>query len=200
MIHRLSLLYGLLLSGSLFVISTTIPASDLPTASMLANTCAGCHGTNGSSYGPASPTIAGISKTYFIDTMQAYKKGDRPSTIMTRIAKGYNDEEIKLMAEFFSKQKFVRRDQQFDAAQVKVGKDLHAKYCDKCHENAGRSAEDDAGILAGQWAPYLRYTMEDFNSGARSMEKKMQKKMEELKKSKGDKGVDALIHYYASQK
>jgi sulfide dehydrogenase cytochrome subunit len=200
MTHRLSLLYGLLLSGILLTISTHITAADTPTASMLANTCAGCHGTNGSSVGPASPTIAGISKTYFIDTMLAYKKGERPATIMTRIAKGYSDEEIKLMADFFSKQTFVRYDQQFDAAKAKTGKDLHTKYCDKCHENAGRSAEDDAGILAGQWAPYLRYTMEDFTSGSRSMEKKMKKKMEELKKSKGDKGVDALIHFYASQK
>ena len=200
MTHRLSLLYGLLLSGILLIITTHITAADTPTASMLANTCAGCHGTNGSSAGPASPTIAGISKSYFVETMQAFKKGERPATIMTRIAKGYSDEEIKLMADFFSKQKFVRYDQPFDAAKARTGKDLHAKYCDKCHENAGRSAEDDAGILAGQWAPYLSFTMQDFTSGARTMEKKMQKKMEELKKSKGDQGVDALIHYYASQK
>ena len=33
-----------------------------PSARMLANTCAGCHGTDGSSVGPASPTIAGISQ------------------------------------------------------------------------------------------------------------------------------------------
>jgi sulfide dehydrogenase cytochrome subunit len=174
--------------------------ADTPSATMLANTCAGCHGTNGSSVGPASPTIAGISRDYFIETMHEYKKGTRPSTIMTRIAKGYTAKEIELMAGFFSKQKFIRYDQEFDASQAKVGKKLHKKYCDKCHEDAGRSAEDDAGILAGQWAPYLRYTMHDFNNGSRSMEKKMKKKMDQLKKSEGDKGVDALIHFYSSQK
>jgi len=170
-----------------------------PGASMLANTCAGCHGTNGSSVGPASPTIAGISYDYFIETMEAYKKGERPSTIMTRIAKGYTEKEIKLMAKFFSKQPFVRQAQQYDKARASKGKKLHKKFCEKCHEEGGRSAEDDAGNLAGQWEPYLRFTMEDFTSGNRTMEKKMKKKMKLLDEEHGDQGVDDLIHFYASQ-
>ncbi len=180
------------------VFSSTAPAAT-PSAAMLANTCAGCHGTNGSSVGPASPTIAGISRDYFIETMEAYQKGERPSTIMARIAKGYTNEEIKLMADFFSKQKFIRMTQKYDAQKADTGKKLHKKYCEKCHEKGGRSPKDDAGILAGQWEPYLRFSMLDFTSGDRSMEKKMKKKMEELNKTHGDKGVDALIHYYASQ-
>lgn len=166
---------------------------------MLANTCAGCHGTNGSSVGPASPTIAGMSYDYFIETMEAYKKGERPATIMTRIAKGYTEKEIELMAGFFSKQPFIRQSQKFDKKKARKGKKLHKKYCEKCHEEGGRSSEDDAGILAGQWEPYLRFTMEDYTSGNRTMEKKMKKKMKKLDKAHGDKGVDALIHYYASQ-
>lgn len=195
--YKRHLQYILLLFGS--VISGAA-MTETPTALMLANTCAGCHGTNGSSVGPASPTIAGISRDYFIETMEAYKNAKRPSTIMTRIAKGYTKQEIELMAGFFSKQKFIRYDQQFDASKAKAGKKLHKKYCQKCHEDGGRSAEDDAGILAGQWQPYLRYSMEDFTSGNRTMEKKMKKKMDQLKKSKGDKGVDNLIHFYSSQK
>ncbi len=195
-------LYFLFMSGSVLIgtVPILLQAAETPTASMLANSCAGCHGTNGSSVGPASPTIAGISNDYFIETMQAYKKGTRPATIMTRIAKGYTDEEIKLMAGFFSKQKFIRYEQNFDPAKARAGKKLHKKYCDKCHEDAGRSAEDDAGILAGQWAPYLRYSMDDFNSGNREMEKKMKKKMDILKKKEGDEGVEQLIHFYSSQK
>jgi len=192
--HRLQMM--LLLTGSMLC-GTAM--ADTPSASMLANTCAGCHGTNGSSVGPASPTIAGISRDYFIETMEAYKTAERPSTIMTRIAKGYTEKEIELMADFFSKQPFVRMTQAYDEDKAKLGKKLHKKYCEKCHEDAGRSSEDDAGILAGQWEPYLRYTMEDFTSGNRTMEKKMKKKMDKLKQAQGDKGVDALIHFYASQ-
>lgn len=189
----LLLLYGSMLYAGLALAET-------PTAEMLANACAGCHGTFGSSVGPASPTIAGISHDYFIESMEAYKKGERPATIMDRIAKGYTDEEIKLMAGYFSKQPFVRMTQEYDPKKAEQGKKLHKKYCEKCHEDNGRSPKDDAGILAGQWATYMRYNMADFASGSRPMEKKMAKKLEELQKAQGDKGVDALIHFYASQK
>lgn len=167
----------------------------------LANTCAGCHGTDGSSVGPATPSLAGISPAYFKEAMLNYKDPEgRASTIMARIAKGYTEEEINLMAGYFSKQKMVRKDQKFDAAQAKEGAKLHKKYCEKCHEDGGRSAEDDAGILAGQWMEYLEFTMDDFTSGKREMTKKMKKKVEKLQADKGDKALSDLIHYYGSQK
>lgn len=191
------MLPGAFLVGSVIAGGTALAAT--PSASMLANTCAGCHGTNGSSVGPASPTIAGISPDYFVESMEAYRSGERPSTIMTRIAKGYTDEEIKLMADFFAQQPFVRVPQKYDAKMAQKGKSLHKKYCEKCHEDGGRSAEDDAGILAGQWAPYLGYMMEDFTSGRREMTKKMKKKVGELQAGHGDAGVEALVHFYASQ-
>lgn len=195
----LLVLLGLTVFSSALSYSEARADTPLPTAEMLANTCAGCHGENGSSMGPASPSIAGISKDYFLDTMAAYQKGERPSTIMTRIAKGYSEKELQLMADYFSQQPFIRQPQAHDAKQATLGKKLHKKYCEKCHEDGGRSAEDDAGILAGQWEPYLRFTLEDFSSGKRTMEKKMQKRMEKLDEEHGPQGIDALIHYYASQ-
>ena len=65
-----------------------------PIISMLANNCQGCHGTDGASVGPASPTIAGLSKDYFVEVMEGFASGDVKATIMDRIAKGYNKKEI----------------------------------------------------------------------------------------------------------
>jgi len=85
------------LIGSVFMVGTTQVLAG-PSASAMANTCAGCHGTNGQSVGPASPNLAGMSESYFIDSMMGFKalpKGKnhaedaRPATIMQRIAKGY---------------------------------------------------------------------------------------------------------------
>ena len=174
--------------------------AETPSATMLANTCAGCHGTFGSSVGPASPTIAGISRDYFIETMMAYKEAQRPSTIMTRIAKGYTEQEIQLMADYFSKQKIVRFDQAYDAKKAKRGKKLHKKYCSKCHEESGGYAEDDAGILAGQWAPFLQFTLTDFLTGDRAMDVKKKQQLDKLIKQQGNAGVEQLIQFYASQK
>ncbi|WP_455199328.1 c-type cytochrome [Kaarinaea lacus] len=189
---------GLLLFSSAVSRSYAEPADNTPSMTMLAYTCAGCHGVNGSSIGPATPTIAGMSRDFFIETMEAYQSGERPSTIMSRIAKGYTKKEVELLADYFSKQSFVRKAQKFDDKKAVFGKKLHKKYCEKCHEDEGRSAEDDAGILAGQWEPFLRFTMKDFTSGKRPMEKKMKKRMTKLDEAHGEAGVDALIHYYAS--
>ncbi len=165
-----------------------------PSASMLANTCAGCHGTNGASVGPASPSIAGYSTEYFVDTMKAFKSGDRPSTIMGRIAKGYSEEEFEKMAEFFVEKPIHKAKQTTDPDKVAKGEKLY-KQCKKCHEDNGASPDDEAGILAGQWLPYLQYSMEDFRSGAREQPKKMKKKVDKL----SDADIEALNHFFASQ-
>lgn len=191
-------LQGLVIASA--VVLAAPAYAEMPSASMLGNTCAGCHGTNGNSHGPATPTIAGISSEYFIEAMKAYQTGERPSTIMTRIAKGYSEEEIKAMAGFFAKQPMHRPEQQVDTAMAKKGMKMHEKYCEKCHEDGGRSSADDAGMLAGQWTPYLHYTMKDFIDGKREMPKKMKKKVDEVKAKGGDAAIDALISYYGSQR
>lgn len=194
--------YKSLIQGAIVLSGLTLGGSALAaTASgeMLANTCAGCHGTDGSSNGPATPSIAGVTTEYFIESMKAYKEGTRKATIMDRIAKGYSDDEIKAMADYFHKQKFVRIDQGADAKLAKQGKNLHKKYCEKCHEDGGKLA-DEGGILAGQMMPYLRYSFTDFMSGGREMPKKMKSKVEQMHKAEGDAGIDQLIHFYGSQK
>jgi sulfide dehydrogenase cytochrome subunit len=202
------MLKGTLIAGAILGLSTAAIAADKKpatmsgaSAEMLANTCNGCHGPEGASAGPASPTIAGISKDYFVETMQGFASGEIPSTIMGRIAKGYNDDELEAMGEHFSKEKFAPAPaQKADAKLAKKGAKLHDKYCEKCHAEGGTSAEDDSGILAGQWTPYLEMTLADYIKGDRTATKKMAKKLKKLHKKEGDAGIQALINYYASQK
>ncbi|MEW8469896.1 MAG: c-type cytochrome, partial [Candidatus Thiodiazotropha sp.] len=169
-------------------------------AEMLAVTCAGCHGTNGASAGPATPSIGGISAIYFEEVMVGFKDGSVKNTIMGRIAKGYSDDEIKAMGEYFSKKPFVAAKQDFDAGLAKKGAKLHDKYCEKCHAEGGTSAEDDSGILMGQLIPYLHYTLGDYKAGDREMTKKMKKKVNQMIKKEGDAGFEALFNYYAQGK
>jgi len=70
----------------------------------LASGCANCHGTNGKSVGIVPP-LAGLDRDYIVLQMQDFKRGRRPSTVMHQIAKGYSDEQIELMAEYFAAQK-----------------------------------------------------------------------------------------------
>lgn len=190
----------MLLALWLFFSAMANAAAQTPSATMLAYTCAGCHGVNGSSVGPASPTIAGMSAEYFIESMLAYKNATRLSTIMSRIAKGYSDEEIRLMAGFFSKQNIVRHPQDYDMKKARRGRKLHKKYCNKCHEDGGALAQNDAGIIAGQWAPFLQFTLTDFISGARPMPERKKQQFDKLIKQQGNDGMEQLIHFYASQR
>ncbi len=174
-----------------------------PSAEALAYTCAGCHGTNGQSNGPASPTLAGMSKPVMVETMKGFKSGEINSTIMGRIAKGYTDEQFAQMGDFFASQKFSPASQSSDAKLAATGEKLHEKYCEKCHSEGGSAAmakEDEVGVLAGQWKPYLHYTMNDFSNGKREMPKKMKKKLEKLMQKEGDAGLKALLEYYAAAK
>jgi cytochrome subunit of sulfide dehydrogenase len=191
-----SLLTGLALFGGL-ALSSHVYAIDR--GEIMANTCAGCHGPNGVSHGPATPSIAGMSADYFKESMNAYKDGTRPSTIMMRIAKGYSEEEITQMAAYFSAQKFISAPQETDAKMVSMGQKIHTKYCEKCHSEGGSLKEDDAGILAGQWRPYLTYNLHDFIAGGREAPKKMAKKLEEMHAKHGETGVAQLIEFYSAQ-
>lgn len=184
-----------LLLGIVALLPSTLLAD--PTGQALAFTCAGCHGTDGSSVGPSSPSIAAMDPEVFIDAMEGYKYDERNSTIMNRIAKGYNEEQIKSMAWFFAKQPLRLSEQQHDAEMAKLGAGLHDKYCEKCHEDGGKPG--DSGTLAGQWMPYLHISMEDFISGRRDYPRKMKRKVDAAIEAEGEQAIPALIHYYGSQ-
>ena len=89
---------------SLFLISLSVNAEPITKGAMLSITCAGCHGTDGRSNG-AIPSIAGKSSDYLNKSMLDFRDDKRPSSVMKRHAKGYSDEEIKLIADYFASKK-----------------------------------------------------------------------------------------------
>ncbi|NTU59227.1 MAG: sulfide dehydrogenase [Chlorobiaceae bacterium] len=71
-----------------------------PRGQVLAFSCAGCHGTDGKSVG-IIPGFYGKSPEYLEAALKDFKSGARFSSIMGRHAKGYSDEEIHQIAEYF---------------------------------------------------------------------------------------------------
>jgi len=176
-------------------------AAEIASGKMLVDTCAGCHGTNGNSVGPASPSIAGMDPLVFVDMMTAFQNGDTYSTIMGRIARGYSEDELIQMGEYLKEQPFVPVKQSYDDSLVADGEAYHEKFCSNCHEEGGKALADaeDYIILAGQWTPYLQYAMADFMEERRMLPKKMGRKLDQMLEEQGDKSLDALYAYYASQ-
>lgn len=66
--------------------------------------CFNCHGTEGR-INSAIPAIAGRDRAYLEETLKAFKAGSKQATIMHQLAKGYTDEEIAVLADYFSRQK-----------------------------------------------------------------------------------------------
>lgn len=64
---------------------------------LLAFSCAGCHGPGGHSPGTI-PSINGRSQAALAEALRGFRAGERPSTVMGRIAKGYSDAEIDAVA------------------------------------------------------------------------------------------------------
>lgn len=211
---KTALLIALLTAGLTMGASAS---AEVASPSMLADACAGCHGANGVSQGPATPSISGMSRVYFVNAMLAYKYGEdedkiaaaaktlkmdpddidglrRNATIMDRIAKGYSDEEISRLADYFTRKTFMLAKQSTNEKLAANGKRIHAEACEECHEDGGRSG-DGSGILAGQWMPYLSNTLMDFTAGHRNMPKQMRAKVEEL----SDTDFEALLQFYGSQ-
>ncbi|MCG8099591.1 MAG: cytochrome C, partial [Candidatus Thiodiazotropha taylori] len=56
-----------------------------------------------------------------------YKTGERDSTIMGRIAKGYSDAELKAIAAFMADQEWVSSPVKTDSKMVAIGQKIHDK-------------------------------------------------------------------------
>ena len=173
-------------------------------------TCASCHGKDGANTESDIPNIGGYSAKYFTETLNRYKKKERPcvetkirsgakkdtKTDMCQIAKDLTDDDIKQLSDYYAGKKFVRFAQKVDAAKAAKGKEVHDKSCEKCHSEGGSKADDDNGIVAGQKLHYLKEQTEFFLAGKRPMHKKMEPKIKGLSKEE----VEAVVEYYASQK
>ena len=96
-----------ILMGLAILFCAPLHAAETPapqaSGEMKGNTCSGCHGTHGRLVNEAFVPLAGMKESTFIKAMTDFRSGARPATLMGHVARGYSDEQIKAMAEFFAK-------------------------------------------------------------------------------------------------
>ena len=78
-------------------------AADAVTArgTALAQTCITCHGPEGQSQG-AIPSLATLASADMRAALQAFRAETRPSTVMHRIARGLNEDDMAAVAAYFA--------------------------------------------------------------------------------------------------
>jgi cytochrome subunit of sulfide dehydrogenase len=69
-----------------------------------AASCTGCHSSN-AKVETNVPRIAGRGAAEIVAAMEAFRSGQKPATVMDRIAKGFTEAEIRAIAEWLSQQK-----------------------------------------------------------------------------------------------
>ena len=170
-------------------------AVDTDTTTLIAP-CEGCHGKDGASQVPTIPIIGGMSALYISDAIAAFREKTRQCSggVMCQLASGISEQEAQRIGKYFASKPFVRAKQAFDPALASRGEALQQHYCSKCDEQGGSLAQDDAGIMAGQWKPYLEQQFKEFKSGQRLMPEMMKPKIDKL----SDDDIKALIEYFAS--
>ena len=205
---------GFLAALATVSVATTIPATSGARAAdlnTLMATCANCHGKDGASTDPSVPVIGGMSSAYAAENLAAYKSKTRPcppievksgdkkgtKTDMCEVVKDLSDADIAQIADALSKQPFVPAKQTIDPAVIAKGAPIYKQSCEKCHSQNGNLADDDSGILAGQWVSYMKAQVAEVKSGARKTDKKS--KMKETFDGLDDASVDAVLSYFASQ-
>ena len=68
-----------------------------------ASSCSGCHPPSASAE-TMVPPLRGRDPAEIVSAMQAFRSGERSSTVMGRIAKGFSDDESKAIAAWLSVQ------------------------------------------------------------------------------------------------
>lgn len=63
--------------------------------------CSGCHGP--AALGSAIPSLENHAAADIATAMQAFRNGERPATVMDRIAKGFSEEETRAIAEWLAR-------------------------------------------------------------------------------------------------
>ncbi len=91
---------GLLCAG----LTTNVLAADKADAGLkVAQSCMMCHGDNGLSTMPGTPSLAGQSEIYLASQLRQFRDGKRHNEVMNVIAKPLSDADIDNVSAWFSK-------------------------------------------------------------------------------------------------
>lgn len=185
------------------------PAFAADGAALFEQKCLACHGAGGASQDSSIPIIGGYSAKYVTESLANFRKKLRPcaevaipsgpkkgtKSDMCKVVAELSDAEADAAAKYLQARKFTRARQPFDAAKAAKGQSVYGKLCRRCHEDNGSSPDEDNGILAGQWTPYLKGQLAAFRAGKRTIDDKMKARLEKVSADE----EEALVHFFASQ-
>jgi cytochrome c553 len=167
----------------------TAASGDPAAGKSAAAACAGCHGDQGVSGNPATPSLAGQDAQYLAAALRAYKDASRSDETMKGLAASLDDNAMKNLSAYYAAQQ---------PQPPNVRKPLTTaewvERCDRCHGVNGNSTDPRLPALAGQRVDYLTKVLHDYRTGARKSPQ-----MLAMSDVLNEADIDNLAAYYARQ-
>lgn len=151
---------------------------EAPTASAentVKTVCSACHGLDGNSVITANPKLAAQHPEYLVKQLTEFKSGKRANAVMSGMAAGLSDDDMKALATYFSGQAL-----KLGAAKTNGKASLGEKIyrggiaatnvpaCAACHGPTGAGLPKQFPRLGGQHADYTLTQLRTFRTGERA--------------------------------
>jgi cytochrome c553 len=159
--------------------------------------CRKCHGDNFISHKPGVPSLVGFETKYFVETLKAYKEGDRKvdekNEDMNKALEPMSDKDLLNVAIYIGLQKenLTRAETPVEGNAAAINKEK-LTACVKCHGEDGIGTSVATPSLAGQDATYMLKALRSYKDGSRDDEV-----MSPRAKKLGDDEMKDFIAYYA---
>ena len=197
MTHAHPLLIALCTAAALTAFGEHADAADVAAGKSLAEACAPCHGADGVSQTPLTPSLAGQPDEFVQWQLVYYRSGARKNEVMQPIGEALSNEEIRNLGAYYASLPPPKPAVPPDAL-AQRGEELAALHrCRSCHSD-NYNGFRAAARLSSQREDVLLQALRDFKSGKRvgSGVASMADVMFEL----NDADIQALSHYLAARR
>lgn len=155
--------------------------------------CAQCHGEDGNSKIPGTPSLAGQQPLYFVAATQEYLHGLRPISTMEATLRGLRRLDLENIAHYYAVQTPAQRAAP-PFGDPAAGEPLSAK-CGGCHGAHGVSHDAATPSLAAQDAQYLVNATKAYRDRTRHHEV-----MNAQLAATSDNDIENIAAFYTAQK
>jgi cytochrome c553 len=139
------------------------------------NVCAACHAADGNSAISLNPKLAGQHPEYLEKQLMEFKSGKRANAVMSGMAAGLSDAEMKELAAYFSAKPTALAQAKSNGV-GSVGEKIYragnaatgVPACAACHSPNGAGLPKQFPRLSGQHADYTLAQLKAFRSGERA--------------------------------
>lgn len=171
------------------------PAAESFSVEKTAETCNACHGPDGNSMLPETPSLAGQTARYIYMQLKDFKEKRRENPLMSPMAANLDKAQMLALAQYYSEKKLQANDFRVAAEKVKLGKaKADEVLCTMCHQG-GFLGQNEIPRVAGQRYDYIVKQLKDFKAMKRTNDAG---NMASVSKTLKDEDIDALAQYITS--